>query len=133
MEKRKEDVIKLIIELAKFFIACDGHTDEKEIEFVEMYILELIEKGEATKKDIEAIQTGIDSELTIEYLIQQTKNLSNNVTKEDRVALLHGLSYFIYQVIVANDIIHPNESRFYTEWKEHVGIDDNVDIDIYLK
>ena len=48
------------------------------------------------------------------------------------IPLFKTLSYFIYNVIMADGNLLSVEQKYYTEWKEALGIDDDLDISAYM-
>ena len=118
MEEKKKLLIKLIIELGKFFMECDGDIDEKEIKFINDYTDQMVAKGEATLAEMKAIEDSIEKELTIDYLIEQTKELLGYATEEEKGTLREALSSYIQKIIMADGILHPNEVKLYKAWKD---------------
>ena len=118
MEEKKKLLIKLIIELGKFFMECDGDIDDKEIKFINDYTDQMVAKGEATLAEMKAIEDSIEKELTIDYLIEQTKELLGYATEEEKGTLREALSSYIQKIIMADGILHPNEVKFYKAWKD---------------
>lgn len=110
------------MELGKFFMTCDGDIDNREVKFIQDYTDQLAKEGVASQEQIQAIKSAIPETLTIDYLIEQTNNLLTYATEEERVSLLSELSSFIQQVIMADGVIHPNEEKYYNEWKNEITL-----------
>ena len=111
MEEKKKLLIKLIIELGKFFMECDGDIDEKEIKFINDYTDQMVAKGEATLAEMKAIEDSIE----------QTKELLGYATEEEKGTLREALSSYIQKIIMADGILHPNEVKFYKAWKDRTN------------
>ena len=133
MEQLKIQLIKLVMELGVFFSKCDDDFDEREAKFLDDYVDKMVASDQAQKKELEEIKKEVNMMPNIEDLIHETKQMINAVEEHEKVPLLKTLSYFIHGIIMADGMIHPNETKFYTEWKNAFGLDDNISIDEYLK
>ncbi|MGP1622852.1 TerB family tellurite resistance protein [Bacteroides heparinolyticus] len=125
---KQEKLIKLVMELGDFFISCDGNIDERELNFVDQYIPNLVANGIMSKKELEDIRDSLTHSLNIDELIERTKNMISYVAEKEEYPLAKTLSYFIKTLIEADGEIHPNEVQYYDLWKKGIGIDDNTDI-----
>lgn len=110
------------MELGKFFMTCDGDVDNREVKFIQDYTAQLVKQGVATEEQLQVIKTTIAENLTIDYLIAQTNNLLTYATEEEREPLLSELSSFIQHVIMADEVVHPNEEKYYNEWKNEITL-----------
>jgi hypothetical protein len=70
--------------------------------------------------------------LDIKFLIEETKSMRDIIPQEEMIPLFKALSYFIYNVIMADGNLLSVEQKYYSEWKEALGIDDDVDISAYM-
>ncbi len=133
MEARKKQLTKLVMELGSFFANCDGNFDERESKFLDGYVDKMVQLEQLPKEELEEIKNNLPTSFDIEYLIQETKRMRDVVTDLEKVPLLRTLSYFIHGMILADGVIHPNEKKYYTEWKDALELDDDINIDEYLK
>ena len=133
MEAKKRQLIKLVMELGSFFANCDGNFDEREADFIEGYINRISESENIPKEELRQIKKTIAKTLDINYLIEETKNMKDVMLQEEMAPLFKTLSYFIYSVIMADDSLLSVEQKYYTEWKEALGLDDDVDISAFMK
>ena len=131
MEQRKIQLIKLVMELGSFFANCDGKYDVREAQFISKYIDE-VSKQEISVYDLLKIKRTLCTSINIDYLVDETKKMLDAVEGEEKKPLLKTLSYFINGVIEADGVIHPNETKYYMEWKQKFGLDDDIDISEYL-
>jgi len=83
MEEKKILLLQVIMELGKFFMTCDGQTDEREVQFINDYTEQLIQKDEATREQLEVIKNRMPEDLSIEYLVDQTKKCSTMRLKKN--------------------------------------------------
>ena len=120
MEEKKQLLLQVIMELGKFFMMCDGETDEREVKFINDYKGQLIKQGEATQEQLQAIEAAMPDSITFDYLIEQTQKLLGYATEEEREALRNELSSFIEKVIMADEVLHPNEEKYFEEWKTKI-------------
>ena len=133
MEAKKRQLIKLVMELGSFFANCDGNFDVREADFIEGYINRISESENIPKEELRQIKKTIAKTLDINYLIEETKNMKDVMLQEEMLPLFKTLSYFIYSVIMADDNLLSVEQKYYTEWKEALGLDDDVDISAFMK
>ena len=133
MEAKKRQLIKLVMELGSFFANCDGNFDAREADFIEGYINRISESENISKEELRQIKKTIAKTLDINYLIEETKNMKDVMLQEEMTPLFKTLSYFIYSVIMADDSLLSVEQKYYTEWKEALGLDDDVDISAFMK
>ena len=131
MEAKKRKLIKLVMELGSFIANCDGEYDVRESEFIDKYINEM-SKQEIPLDDLLQIKRSLCTSIDIDYLVDETKKMLEAVEYEEKKPLLKTLSYFINGVIEADGVIHPNETKYYMEWKQRLGLDDDIDISEYL-
>ena len=131
MEQPKKQLIKLVMELGSFFANCDGKYDVRESEFIDRYVNE-VSKQDISLDDLLQIKRSLYTSIDIDYLVDETKKMLDAVKGEEKKPLLKTLSYFINGVIEADGIIHPNETKYYMEWKQKLGLDDDIDISEYL-
>lgn len=121
------------MELGSFFSNCDGDFDDREAKFLDNYIDNMIASDQEQREELEEIKNGINKMPNIEYLIMETKRMKDAVEEQEKVPLLKTLSYLINEIIIADGILHLKEARSYTEWKNALELDDDINIDDYLK
>nr|WP_315408796.1 hypothetical protein [uncultured Prevotella sp.] len=117
MDKKKKCLIKHIIELGKFFMECDGNVDDREIKFIKDYTDQMVTNKEATLEEMKTIEESVRQELTIDYLIDQTKLLLMYATNEEKKSLIDALSSYIQKIIMVDNVLHANEVKYYKEWQ----------------
>jgi hypothetical protein len=133
MEQKKQQLIKLVMELGSFFSNCDGDFDDRESAFINNYIDKISNVEGILKEELFSIKESVHNMLDIDYLIQETEIMVNAVEERERIPLLRTLSYFINGVIEADGIIHPNETKYFQKWKDHFELNNDIDISEYLK
>lgn len=126
------ELIKIVAETGIFFAKCDESFDESERVYIDHYLDKLILNGSITQKQKTELLTNINSDITLSELVSKTNSLIIRTPAEERIPLLKTLSYFINGVIMADGVIHPKETKYYTEWKEMLRISDDTDITEYL-
>ncbi len=120
MDKKKKCLIKHIIELGKFFMECDGNVDDREIKFIKDYTEQMVAHKEVTLEEMKSIANSVRQNLTIDYLINETKILLEYATYEEKESLLDALSSYIQKVIMADNVRHPKEEKYYKEWQNRI-------------
>ena len=133
MEQKKQQLIKLVMELGSFFSNCDGDFDDRESAFINNYIAKISNVEGILKEELFSIKESVHNMLDMDYLIQETEIMVNAVEERERIPLLRTLSYFINGVIEADGIIHPNETKYFQKWKDHFELNNDIDISEYLK
>lgn len=120
MDKKQKCLIKHIIELGKFFMECDGNVDNREIKFIKDYTDQMVAHKEVTLEEMKTIANSVRQDLTIDYLINETKILLEYATYEEKESLLDALSSYIQKVIMADNVRHPKEEKYYKEWQNRI-------------
>jgi hypothetical protein len=120
MDKKKKCLIKHIIELGKFFMECDENVDDREIKFIKDYTNQMVAHKEVTLEEMKSITNSVRQNLTIDYLVNETKILLEYATYEEKESLLDALSSYIQKVIMADNVRHPNEEKYYKEWQNRI-------------
>lgn len=133
MEQKKQQLIKLVMELGSFFSNCDGDFDDRESAFINNYIDKISNVEGILKEELFSIKESVHNMLDMDYLIQETEIMVDAVEERERIPLLRTLSYFINGVIEADGIIHPNETKYFQKWKDHFELNNDIDISEYLK
>lgn len=133
MEQKKQQLIKLVMELGSFFSNCDGDFDDRESAFINNYIDKISNVEGILKEELFSIKESVHNMLDMDYLIQETEIMVNAVEERERIPLLRTLSYFINGVIEADGIIHPNETKYFQKWKDHFELNNDIDMSEYLK
>ena len=126
------ELIKIVAETGLFFAKCDESFDESERVYIDHYLDKLFLNGSITQKQKMELLTKINSDITLSELVSKTNSFIIRTPAEERIPLIKTLSYFINGVIMADGVIHPNETKYYTEWKEMLRISDDTDITEYL-
>ena len=120
MDKKKKCLIKHIIELGKFFMECDGNVDDREIKFIKDYTDQMVAHKEVTLEEMKTIEESVRQELTIDYLTDQTNLLLLYATNEEKKSLIDALSSYIQKIIMVDNVLHPNEVKYYKEWQNKI-------------
>lgn len=122
-------LIRLVAETGTFFGKCDGCFDESERSFVDNYIKRLQTQQTIPEDKVRDIKASVREDLTIEEVISQTKTFTVGLPEEEQMPFKRTMSYFIYKLIRADGVLHPNEIDAYEKWKHGVEIDDKIDVD----
>ncbi|MBR6962553.1 MAG: AAA family ATPase [Prevotella sp.] len=132
LDKKETKLICLVSEMGSFFGKCDGAYDDSEKVFVDNYLNTLAKKHAVPQNDLIIIKQLVNENETIDDLIYKTNSFADSLNAEEQLPLKRTLSYFIYHLIRADGVLHPNEIKYYKEWKNGVNIDDNIDISSYI-
>jgi AAA+ superfamily predicted ATPase len=131
IDTREYKLIKLVAETGVFFGKCDGSYDENEKKFVHDYLDNISKRYDVSKNKYDEIINNVDENISIEALITKTNDYANDLIEQEKEPFIRTMSYFIYNLIRADNIIHPKETKCYNLWKKGLGIDDNINIDEY--
>lgn len=117
----KEELSILLIRTGLFFANCDGNYCEKEKMFVENFLksLELnkiLDKGSSEKY----ITDNIGSKFNIDSIIADTNHFVNRLEDDERKPFIEMMDEYIQGIIKADNVIDPNEARYYNTWKETI-------------
>lgn len=132
-EERQQDketkLVRLVAETGTFFGKCDGCYDESERSFVDNYIARLQSQQSIPEDKVRDIKASIREDLTLEDVVSSTNAFSDELPEEQKISFKRTMSYFIYKLIRADGVLHPNEIEAYDNWKQGVEIDDKIDVD----
>jgi hypothetical protein len=119
MSTFNERVALLFAKTGVFFANCDGVYDKREKDFINEFVSSL--KGISIISDeIAHIILNTDSnEITFESITEDTTRVLSECDKDTNETLLAALENFIDKVIKADGIIHPNEKKYFNEWKKN--------------
>ncbi|MCR5545453.1 MAG: AAA family ATPase [Lachnospiraceae bacterium] len=128
IDEKNFKLICLVSELGIFFGKCDGSYDDSEKTFVNNYLRNLSEKYAINDTDALNIKESVNENETFDNLVAKTNSYSESLNHDERIPFKRTLSYFIYHLIRADGVLHPNEKKYYQDWKNGVNIDDSIDI-----
>lgn len=112
----------LLAKYGYYFAKCDGSIDITEENCIAK-ILSKVNSESDLNINIEKCMSDIKNEnVEFESLIYETKELLNGFNETEKQAIIAKFDEFIYAVIQADGIIHPNETKYYSIWKNEFSI-----------
>ena len=112
----------LCAKIGVFFANCDGVYETREQEFIENFVANL-EQGECLTPEIKQIILESTNEIvSLETIIQMTKDLLDGFNEVEQTEIKKVLSEFIVKLIEVDGEIHPNEIANYNLIKEQIGL-----------
>jgi hypothetical protein len=112
----------LCAKIGVFFANCDGVYETREQEFIENFVANL-EQGEGLTPEIKQIILGsVNEKVSLETIIQMTKDLLDGFNEVEQTEIKKVLSEFIVKLIEVDGEIHPNEIANYNLIKEQIGL-----------
>ena len=112
----------LCAKIGVFFANCDGVYETREQEFIENFVANL-EQGEGLTPEIKQIILGsVNEKVSLETIIQMTKDLLDGFNEVEQTEIKKVLSEFIVKLIEVDGEIHPNEIANYNLIKEQNGL-----------
>lgn len=119
MDKRIK-IIELCSKTGVFFGGCDGDYSESERNFVSSFLKNL-KKEYTIDEETEAMVNGVlEKTYTIEEIIDETNQMLEGLTTDEKKQVKELLSQFIDAVIKADGVLDPNEIKFYNQWNKSV-------------
>ena len=113
----------LCAKIGVFFANCDGVYETREQEFIENFVANL-EQGEGLTPEIKQIILESTNEIvSLETIIQMTKDLLDGFNEVEQTEIKKVLSEFIVKLIEVDGELHPNEIANYNTWKEKIGLE----------
>lgn len=112
----------LCAKIGVFFANCDGVYETREQEFIENFVVNL-EQGEGLTPEIKQIILGsVNEKVSLETIIQMTKDLLDGFNEVEQTEIKKVLSEFIVKLIEVDGEIHPKEIANYNLIKEQIGL-----------
>ena len=116
MNVRRDSQI-LVARTGVFFANCDGEYDKLEDKFISEFILQMIKDGIEIEDSLKELIDIKSEKCTIDDVINSTKELLHQVNGEERTQIVDMLKDFIEKVINADGVVHPNEEKYFNQWK----------------
>ena len=116
MEVRKDFQI-LVARTGVFFANCDGNYDKLEGKFISEFILQMIKDGIEIEDSLKELIDIKSEKCTIDDVINSTKEFLSSLTEEESSKTVELMSDFIEKVINADGVVHPNEVKYFEQWK----------------
>lgn len=116
MNVRRDSQI-LVARTGVFFANCDGEYDKLEDKFISEFILQMIKDGIEIEDSLKELIDIKSEKCTIDDVINSTKELLNQVNADERQQVVDMLKDFIEKVINVDGVVHPNEEKYFNQWK----------------
>ena len=116
MNKRKDFQI-LIARTRVFFANCDGEYDKLEDKFISEFILRMIDRGVEVKDSLKELIDIKSEKCSIDDVINSTKAFLNQVNEDEKPRIVDIIKDFIEKLINADGVVHPNEVKYFEQWK----------------
>lgn len=107
----------LVARTGVFFASCDGEYDKLEDKFISEFILQMIKDGIEIEDSLKELIDIKSEKCSIDDVINSTKELLNQVNADERPQIVDMLKDFIEKVINADGVVHPNEEKYFNQWK----------------
>ena len=107
----------LVARTGVFFANCDGEYDKLEDKFISGFVLQMIKDGIQIEDSLKELIDIKSEKCTIDDVINSTKELLHQVNGEERTQIVDMLKDFIEKVINADGVVHPNEEKYFNQWK----------------
>lgn len=107
----------LVARTGVFFANCDGEYDKLEDKFISEFVLQMIKDGIEIEDSLKELIDIKSEKCTIDDVINSTKELLHQVNGEERTQIVDMLKDFIEKVINADGVVHPNEEKYFNQWK----------------
>lgn len=116
MNVRRDSQI-LVARTGVFFANCDGEYDKLEDKFISEFILQMIKDGIEIEDSLKELIDIKSEKCSIDDIINSTKEFLNQVNQDERVQIVDMLKDFIEKVINTDGVVHPNEEKYFNQWK----------------
>ena len=108
----------LVARTGVFFANCDGEYDKLEDKFISEFILQMIKDGIEIEDSLKELIDIKSEKSSIDDVINFTKEFLSQVNEDERHQVIDMLKDFIEHVINADGVIHPNEEKYFNQWKD---------------
>lgn len=125
---KQSRLIRLVAETGTYFGKCDGCYDDSEKAFTNNYIANIQKNHNLSEEEIQNIKSSVNEDVSLEEIIKKTNTFINDLEDDEKIPFKRTMSYFIFHLIRADGVLHPNEVDSYETWKKGVDIDDNIDL-----
>ena len=120
IEEKQELLAILLAKLGVFFASCDGEYDPREKNFIQNFVSTLLNNQIITDEAKEIIEEIENKHYSIDDIIQDSLQFSQNLDEEEREPCLLAIKSYIENLIEADDVIHPAETKNFDLWKQAV-------------
>ncbi len=131
---KKEQLILLLAELGAFFSKCDGDYDERESDFI-LRFLSSLQANDAVDETLrQSLEEMVGQEFSIEQILSDTRSFIKVLDKDEVAECMSAIEGFIEQLIHADGAVHPQEERYFDEWRKSVsscffnGVNNNTSV-----
>lgn len=100
-----------------FFANCDGEYDKLEERFISEYVLQMIKDGIEIEESLKELIDIKSEKITIDDVINSTKAFLGQINEVEKPQIVGMLKDFIEKVINVDGVIHPNEEKYFNQWK----------------
>lgn len=100
-----------------FYANCDGEYDERERDFITRFVDELEKQESISGATKAAIGNVLNTPQSFADVIKDTRDLLQEFNEAEQKAILYQFNEFIKRVIDADGKLHPNEEKYFEEWK----------------
>lgn len=114
------DLSRLCVKIGTFFSNCDGNFDKSERDFLNMYVQSVRKNLNSTFDPNIYIEEEIKAHLSIENIITATNDFLAGFDENEKAAIKGTLSVLIDKIINVDGKNHPNETKFFEQWKKEV-------------
>lgn len=119
---QKTKFAKLVAKTGVFFGAADGHYDDKEKAFVNLFIGYLKLQG-CMQEDIETIiKETTNEKYFLDDLVAETNECLKDLSAEDKKETLVSMKNFIQTIISVDGTESYSEKDAFDKWQKELGI-----------
>ena len=114
---RLNEIQLLVGKIGVFFANCDGEYDKLEDKFISEFILAMIKDGIEIEDSLKELIDIKSEKYTIDDIINSTREFLKKLTEEEKTTTIDLMIDFIEKVINADGVVHPNEEKYFNQWK----------------
>lgn len=107
----------LIARIGVFFANCDDDYDESEDNFISEFILKMMDEGIEVKDSLKELIDIKSEKCSIDDVINSTREFLKNANEEERPQVVDIIKGFIEKLINVDGVLHPNEVKYFEQWK----------------
>lgn len=120
-ENKLDELYSLCAKIGVFFAKSDGVYRDCEDGFLKYYLLHLSDDIKVNQDAKNKVNAALKSSYSIEEIIDESKAYLSAYSGEEREKIVEVLSVLIDKIIKVDGEEHPDELRYYEQWKEEVG------------
>lgn len=114
-----EEWVVLMCRIGAYFMMVDGEVSISESNFVRKFVDELSSDSDVSIDPDAIIAKSIESDIDLESIMHDTDMLLAQIDENAKSTVLMMIATFISTIILADNVLSPEENIEFRKWKRH--------------